>query len=134
MDKISFVGSKGGVGTSTVAALHALSVAETSRRVRLTATATAGIEDLAVLLAVPVPAPGQVVAVTPALSLGDEADLGAYTVVDGSTDAFSRTTTVRSIWSCATTTCRCGGPCWRHRLRRGCCWWSSRAARSGGAT
>jgi anion-transporting ArsA/GET3 family ATPase len=46
MDKISFVGSKGGVGTSTVAALHALSVAGTGRDVRLTVTAAAGIEDL----------------------------------------------------------------------------------------
>ena len=86
MDKISFVGSKGGVGTSTVAVLHALSVADT---VRLTATTAAGVEDLAVLLAVPVPAPGEVASVTPELTLGDEADPDAYTVVDGGTDTFS---------------------------------------------
>ena len=65
MDKIVLVGSKGGVGTSTVAVLHALSVADTGRRVRLSATAPAGVEDLAVILAVPTPAPGEVVDVAP---------------------------------------------------------------------
>ena len=89
MDKIVLVGSKGGVGTSTVAVLHALSVAGTGRRVRLTATAPAGVEDLAVILAVPTPAPGEVVEVAAGLSLGDEADLGAYNVVDGGTATFS---------------------------------------------
>jgi hypothetical protein len=89
MDKIVLVGSKGGVGTSTVAVLHALSVAGTGRAVRLTATAPAGVEDLAAILAVPTPAPGEVVGVTPGLSLGDEADPGAYNVVDGGTDTFS---------------------------------------------
>ena len=89
MDKIVLVGSKGGVGTSTVAVLHALSVAGSGRRVRLTATAPAGVEDLAVILAVPTPAPGQVVEVAAGLSLGDEAGPGAYNVVDGGTDTFS---------------------------------------------
>ena len=89
MGKISFVGSKGGVGTSTVAVLHALTIADTCRRVRLTATAAAGVEDLAVILAVPVPGPGEVVRVTPELTLGDAADPDAYTVVDGGTDTFS---------------------------------------------
>ena len=89
MDKISLVGSKGGVGTSTVAVLHALSVAESGRRVRLTATAAADVEDLAVLLAVPTPAPGEVIEVAPGLSLGDAGDPDAYTVVDGGTDTFS---------------------------------------------
>ena len=74
MDEISFVGSKGGVGTSTVAILHALSVAEGGRRVRRTATAPAGVEVLAGRLAVPVPGPGEVVPVTPELTLGDAAD------------------------------------------------------------
>jgi hypothetical protein len=77
------------VGTSTVAVLHALSVAGTGRAVRLTATASAGVEDPAAILAVPTPAPGEVVGVTPGLSLGDEADPGAYNVVDGGTDTFS---------------------------------------------
>ena len=89
MNKIVLVGSKGGVGTSTVAILHALTVARTGRCVRLTATAPAGVEDLAVILAVPTPAPGEVVEVAPGLSLGDEADPGAYNVVDGDTDTFS---------------------------------------------
>ena len=89
MDKIVLVGSKGGVGTSTVAVLHALSVADTGRRVRLTATAPAGVEDLAAILAVPTPAPGEVVEVAPGLSLGDEADRGAHNVIDGGTDTFS---------------------------------------------
>jgi len=89
MDKVVLVGSKGGVGTSTVAVLHALSVAGIGRPVRLTATAPAGVEELAVILAVPAPAPGEVVQVAPGLSLGDEADPGAYNVVDGGTDTFS---------------------------------------------
>jgi len=89
MDRIVLVGSKGGVGTSTVAVLHALSVAGTGRCVRLTATAPAGVEDLAVILAVPTPAPGEVVEIAPGLSLSDEADPGAYNVVDGGTDTFS---------------------------------------------
>jgi len=89
MDRIVLVGSKGGVGASTVAALHALSVAGTGRPVRLTAIAAAGLEDLAAILAVPAPAPGEVVQVAPGLSLGDEADPAAYNVVDGGTDTFS---------------------------------------------
>lgn len=89
MEKIVFVGSKGGVGTSTIAVMHALSVAGTGRRVRLTATAPAGVDDLAVILAVPTPAPGEVVEVAAGLSLGDEADPGAYNVLDVGTDTFS---------------------------------------------
>lgn len=45
MDKTTFIGCKGGVGTSTVAALHALSVAEAGRSVRLTATGPGGIDN-----------------------------------------------------------------------------------------
>jgi len=89
MDKIVFVGSKGGVGTSTVAVLHALSVAGTGRCVRLTATAAAGVEDLAAILGIPTPAPGEVVSVKPGLTLGQVADPDAYTVVDAGTDRFS---------------------------------------------
>jgi len=89
MDKIVFVGSKGGVGTSTVAVLHALSVAEAGRSVRLTATAPAGVEDLAAILGIATPVPGEVVSVTPALSLGEVGDPDAYTVVDAGTDTFS---------------------------------------------
>ena len=89
MEKRIIVGSKGEVGTSTVAVLHALSIAGTGRCVRLTATAPAGVEDLAVILAVPTPAPGEVVEVAAGLSLGDEADPGAYNVLDGGTDTFS---------------------------------------------
>ncbi len=89
MDKTTFVGSKGGVGTSTIAVLHALSVVDTGRCVRLTATAPAGVEDLAAILATPAPTPGEVVSVAPGLSLGDEADPHAYTVVDAGTDTFS---------------------------------------------
>jgi len=89
MDKITFVGSKGGVGTTTVAALHALSVAGTGRSVRLTATGPGGIDDLAAILAVPTPGPGEVIEVAAGLSLGDEADASAYRVVDGGTDTFS---------------------------------------------
>ncbi len=89
MDKIVFVGSKGGVGTSTIAVLHALSVAEAGRSVRLTATAPAGVEDLAAILGIATPVPGEVVSVTPALSLGEVGDPDAYTVVDAGTDTFS---------------------------------------------
>ena len=122
MEKIVFVGSKGGVGTSTVAVLHALSVAGSGRRVRLTATAPAGVEDLAVILAVPTPAPGEVVEVAAGLSLGDEADPGAYNVVDGGTDTPSPIMTGRCTWSCATATSHFAGPCWHRRRRPESCW------------
>jgi len=89
MDKTTFVGCKGGVGTSTVAVLHALSVAEAGRNVRLTATGPGGIDDLAAILAVPTPATGEATEVAAGLSLGDEDDPDAYMVVDGGTDTFS---------------------------------------------
>ncbi len=42
----TFIGAKGGVGTSTVAAMYALTVARRSDRlVRLTASHDAGVED-----------------------------------------------------------------------------------------
>ena len=61
----TFAGAKGGVGTSTVAALYALSAARSGQFIRLTATAAAGVDDLASILGVPVPAPGGVAEAAP---------------------------------------------------------------------
>ena len=89
MASVVFVGAKGGVGTTTVTVLHALEAAANGLTVRLTATGAAGIGDLAAILGVAEPAPGVAVQVVPGVSLADEADPDAYTVVDGGTDTFS---------------------------------------------
>lgn len=47
---VTLIGAKGGVGTSTVAAMYALTVARTGQPVRLSATNSAGVEDLATIL------------------------------------------------------------------------------------
>ncbi|MEA2825692.1 MAG: hypothetical protein QOG43_131 [Actinomycetota bacterium] len=89
MTTTTFVGAKGGVGTSTVAAFHAIELAERTGSVHLTATAAAGIEDLAAVLGVPAPTPGGSVSVVPGLTLGDIAVTADHTVVDAGTDLFS---------------------------------------------
>jgi hypothetical protein len=85
----TFVGAKGGVGTSTVAALYALQFARSGQAVRLTATDAVGVEDLAAILGIPAPGPGQAVEVAPGLSLADHRDPEGTNVVDAGTDTFS---------------------------------------------
>lgn len=85
----TFVGAKGGVGTSTIAALYALEVARSGQPVRLTATDAIGVEDLAAILGVPAPAPGQVVEAVPGLSLADHCNPEGTNVLDAGTDCFS---------------------------------------------
>ncbi len=87
---VTFIGAKGGVGTSTVAAMYALTVARRSDRlVRLTASHDAGVEDLAALLAVPTPGHQGVVEAGPGLTLADHVDANYINVVDGGTSRFS---------------------------------------------
>ena len=86
---VTFVGAKGGVGTSTVAAMHALQLAHSGQPVHLSATSGAGVEDLAAILGMPDPAPGHIIDVAPGLTLGEELATGAANVVDGGTDRFS---------------------------------------------
>ncbi len=86
---ITFAGAKGGVGTSTVAALYALAAARSGQRIRLTATNAPGVEDLAAILGIPAPAPGDIAEVAPGLTLADHADPAAANVVDAGTDSFS---------------------------------------------
>ena len=85
----TFIGAKGGVGTSTVAALYALQASRSGQPVRLTATDAVGVEDLAAILGIPAPGPGQVVEVAPGLSLADHRDPEGTNVVDAGTDCFS---------------------------------------------
>ncbi len=85
----TFVGAKGGVGTSTVAALYALQAARSGQPVHLTATDAAGVEDLAAILGVPAPGAGHLVEVAPGLTLGDLRSPQATNVVDAGTDCFS---------------------------------------------
>lgn len=87
MDTVAFVGAKGGVGTSTVAVLHALTVAAAGLAVRLVSPAHAGIEDLAALLGVATPAFGQAAEVGDGLSLGPVPHPEAYNVIDVGLDA-----------------------------------------------
>lgn len=86
---VTFVGAKGGVGTSTIAALHAIQGARVGRPVRLTSTDPSGIDDLAAVLGVPTPEEGQVVVVLPGLTLADHLCPDGDNVVDGGTDGFS---------------------------------------------
>ena len=89
MTTTTFVGAKGGVGTSTVAVLHALELAARAGTVHLSATDSSGIDDLAAILGVPAPADGEVVVAAPGLTLGDDPDPNAHCVVDAGTDTFS---------------------------------------------
>lgn len=85
----TFVGAKGGVGTSTVAALYALQSARSGQPVRLTATDAVGVEDLAAILGVLAPGLGQVMQVAPGLSLADHRDQEGTNVIDAGTDCFT---------------------------------------------
>ena len=89
MTTTTFVGAKGGVGTSTVAVFHALELAERTGSVALTATEPATVDDLAAILGILTPAPGESVSVVPGLILGDSAVAADHTVVDAGTDMFS---------------------------------------------
>ena len=88
---VTFVGAKGGVGTSTVAALHAIQLARLGRTVRLSANDV--VDDLAAIVGVPCPAPNDTAEVLPGLTLGEQrctdADTDAINVVDAGTDCFS---------------------------------------------
>jgi hypothetical protein len=86
---VTFVGAKGGVGTSTVAALHAIQLARLGRTVRL--SATDGVDDLAAILGVPCPGPDDTANVLPGLTLGEErcTEPDAVNVIDAGTDCFS---------------------------------------------
>lgn len=88
MTTTTFVGAKGGVGTSTVAVLHALELARTAP-VYLSAATAAGIEDLACLLGLPTPGPATDVTVVPGLTLGQQARRPIHTVIDAGTDTFT---------------------------------------------
>ncbi len=55
MADVVFMGAKGGVGTTTVAILHALEEVAQGHTVRLTATASAALGDLAAVLGVAEP-------------------------------------------------------------------------------
>jgi len=83
---VTFVGAKGGVGTSTVAALHAVQRARLRRCVRLSSTEPAGVEDLAAVLGVPTPGPGEAGDVVPGLTLADHRCGDADNVIDAGTD------------------------------------------------
>jgi len=86
----TLVGAKGGVGTSTVAALYALQLARSGQTVRLSAKDAAGVDDLAVILGSWQVPPGDVVQIVDGLTLADHPDAGAdHNVVDGGTDCFS---------------------------------------------
>jgi hypothetical protein len=85
----TLVGAKGGVGTTTVAVLHALELARSGQVVRLTANDPGSVDDLAAVLGVPAPEPGATVDVLPHLSLADHPSPEGHTVVDAGTDTFS---------------------------------------------
>lgn len=83
---VTFAGAKGGVGTTTVAALHALAMARRGRAVRITSTTSAGVEDLAAVLGVPNPSSAEHVEVLPGLTLAGEPCPESYNVVDAGTE------------------------------------------------
>ena len=86
---VTFVGAKGGVGTSTVAALHATQLARLGHTVRL--SANDGVDDLAAIVGVPCPAPNDTAKVLPSLTLAEQrcTDTDAINVVDAGTDCFT---------------------------------------------
>ena len=83
---VLFRGAKGGVGTSTVAALHALALARAGAPTTLTATSGVQLADLAALLAVP-SVDGTHIDVNAAANLAACPTARAAIVIDGGTDA-----------------------------------------------
>ncbi len=83
---VLFRGAKGGVGTSTVAALHALTLARAGAPTTLTATSAVQLADLAALLALP-PVDGTHIDVNAAANLAPCPTARAAIVIDGGTDA-----------------------------------------------
>jgi hypothetical protein len=83
---VTFVGAKGGVGTSTIAVAHAFRLGRSGHDVRLTATDPTGLIALSALVA-PCPPlePGHVVQLHHHVTLADHLDPGAWNVVDGGT-------------------------------------------------
>jgi hypothetical protein len=86
---VTFVGAKGGVGTSTVAALHAIQLARLGHTVRL--SANDGIDDIAAIVGVPCPAPNDTTKVLPGLTLAEQrcTDIDTINVVDADSDCFT---------------------------------------------
>lgn len=85
---IRFAGAKGGVGTTTVAALAALTLAHGGETVRLSATDAANVADLAHMFDRDTsPAPGEEVAVRPGITLSHSPAVGAFNVIDAGTRA-----------------------------------------------
>ena len=85
----TFVGAKGGVGTTTVAALHAVQLARLGCPVRLSAIGPAGVDDLAAVVGLPTPGPGTAADDLLGLTLAEGLDPAVDNVVDGGTGSFS---------------------------------------------
>lgn len=83
---ITFLGAKGGVGTTTVAALTALQLARWGSRVRLTATKAANLGDLASMFDLDrAPLRGEIVQVAPGLTLAHAPAPDGDNIIDGGT-------------------------------------------------
>ena len=86
----TFVGAKGGVGTSTIAVAHAFRLGRCGRDVRLTATDPAALIELSSLVAdCPPLEPGQEVELDHNVTFADHLKPGACNVVDGGTDRWA---------------------------------------------
>jgi len=90
MTTTTLVGAKGGVGTSTIAALYALELARSGQTVRLSAASAAEVDDLAAILGTWQVPPGDVIQIVNGLTLADHPSTAAdHNVVDAGTDCFS---------------------------------------------
>jgi cellulose biosynthesis protein BcsQ len=83
---VLFSGAKGGVGTSTVAALHALALARAGFSTMLTATTDVQLGDLAALLGIPNPRE-RLIDVNATAALAPLPGAGAVVVIDAGTEA-----------------------------------------------
>ena len=77
-------GANGGVGTSTVAALHALALARAGYPIVLTAASHTELADLAAILGIPTP-PEPAIDVNAATGLARSPTASPYLVIDGGT-------------------------------------------------
>ena len=82
---VVFRGAKGGVGTSTVAALHALALARAGSPTTLTATCEVQLGDLAAILGIP-PVEGPHIDVNTTAALATSPAAPATVVIDAGTE------------------------------------------------
>ena len=126
---VLFRGAKGGVGTSTVTALHALVLARTGSPTTLTATSNIQLGDLAAIFGIS-PVDGTHIDVNTTAGLAPAPTARATIVIDGGTRADPNSPFQSTTSSSAPATSHCGAPWGAWPAHRASCSWPRPSAPS----